>query len=50
MIIMCLYLMIVVLCLWGIIAIIGKILGMPIKGIKIFVEWIIKLINDLIRG
>lgn len=45
MIIMCLYLMIVVLCLWGLFAIIGKVLGMPIKGIKSFVEWIIELIR-----
>lgn len=46
MITLLLYLMLVLLVVWLLFAIIGKILGMPINGIKSFVTWIVGLVRD----
>lgn len=46
MITLLLYLMLVLLVVWLLFAIIGKILGMPVKGIKSFVTWIVELVRD----
>lgn len=46
MITLLLYLILVLLVAWLFMTILGKILGMPIKGIKSFVTWIVELVRD----